>query len=235
MVQISIQLAFNFQNSLVPKIADAKKWTSDEVNGFVFVWYHAESEDPSWKVPPIPEISSKEWVYRGRSEYRVNAHIQEIPENGSDIAHLQCLHGPSMLYGSDLNAILPAKIESGWAPFLRHRWTVRWEPDSEEKHVAASYLHHELILFDRLPFVSVDVEAKQIGPGLVHLTFQSPLFGRVVLFETVTPVEPMTQRVLHRLYAPSSMLGPIANFIVWGEAIMVSKLSKIENSFKKGK
>lgn len=127
-----------------------------------------------------------------------------------------------MLYGSDLKAILPAKIDNGWAPFLEHRWTVRWEADSENKHMATSTLNHQLLLFNRIPFVSVDVEAKQIGPGLVHLTFQSPIFGRCVLFETVTPVEPMKQRVLHRLYGSPSMLGPIANFIVWGEAIMVS-------------
>lgn len=208
----------------VPQSARVKAWPSDEVNGFILVWYHAEQEEPSWKPPQIPEIAAKKWFYGGRSEYRVNAHIQEIPENGSDVAHLECLHGPSILYGSDLKATLNGKSVNGFAPFMQHHWSVNWETDPEEKHVAVSRLHHEIRIFGRLSCISVDVEARQIGPGLVYLTFTSPLFGRCILFETVTPVEPMVQRVLHRLYAPLSMMGPLAKFIVWGEAVQVCQI-----------
>lgn len=115
---------------------------------------------------------------------------------------------------------MQGKRENGIAPFLQHRWTVRWQADAKEKHVAFSNLTHQMCLFDKFTFISVNVEAKQIGPGLVHLTFDSS-FGRCVLIETVTPTEGMVQRVLHRLYAPSSMLAPIANFFIWGEAVMV--------------
>lgn len=205
---------------LVPQIAHTKSWICDEVSGFIFVWYHAEGDEPNWKVPRIPEVTGNQWFYRGRSEYRVNAHIQEIPENGSDIAHLSCLHGPSMLYGSDLSVVFRGKSDTGVAPFLQHHWTVNWEPDKNEKHVAISRLHHELRLFNRLSLITVDVEAKQIGPGLVYLTFDS-IFGRCVMIETVTPYEPMVQRVLHRLYGPTTMIAPIANFFIWGEAVMV--------------
>jgi cholesterol 7-dehydrogenase len=214
-------------NTSVPQSAKAKSWPCDELNGFILVWYHAEQEEPNWKAPLIPEIAAKKWTYGGRSEYRVNAHIQEIPENGSDIAHLDCLHGPSMLYGSDLKATLNGKRDNRIAPFLKHHWSVIWARDPEEKHVAVSKLHHEIRVFGRLSFISVEVEAKQIGPGLVYLTFTSPLFGRCILFESVTPVEPMVQRVLHRLYAPLMMKGPFGNLIVWGEAIMVCLMSYI--------
>lgn len=125
-----------------------------------------------------------------------------------------------MLYGSDLKTVLIGKSDNGWPGFLQHAWSVQWKPDPEEKHIAVSTLHHELRLFDKLSFISVDVEAKQIGPGVVQLTFNS-MFGRCILIETVTPIEPMLQRVLHRLYAPPFMVGPIGNFFVWGEAIQV--------------
>lgn len=32
----------------------------------------------------------------------VNSHIQDIPENGADNAHLEAVHGPSILTGSDV-------------------------------------------------------------------------------------------------------------------------------------
>ena len=125
-----------------------------------------------------------------------------------------------MLYGSDLNTVLKGKSDTIWASFLQHAWAVQWKPDPEEKHIAISSLNHQIRLFDKWSCFSVDVEARQIGPGVVHLTFDS-IFGRCILIETVTPIEPMVQRVLHRLYAPPLMMGPIGNFFVWGEAIMV--------------
>ena len=60
----------------VPEFARVPCWPVKEVNGFIFVWYHAEKEEPLWHVPDIPEIESKRWVYRGRTDYLVNAHIQ---------------------------------------------------------------------------------------------------------------------------------------------------------------
>ncbi|XP_057376323.1 cholesterol 7-desaturase nvd-like isoform X1 [Daphnia carinata] len=218
-----------YTSGKIPKSARVRSWSCDEANGFIFVWYHAEQENPSWKVPRIPEIVNRKWIYGGRSEYKVNAHIQEIPENGSDVAHLDCLHGPSLLYGSDLNAAQGGKSDNGWVPFLQHHWKLKWEPNSEEKHVATSSLQHELRLFGRLPFLSVDVEAKQMGPGLVCLSFITP-FGRCLLFETVTPIEPMIQRVLHRLYMPVSMVGPVAKFFVWVEAVMFERDVAVWNS-----
>lgn len=212
----------------MPSFAKVKTWPVEEVNGFVFVWFHAEaefSETPLWSVPVIEEISSKQWHYRGRTEYKVNAHIQEIPENGADVAHLAHLHGPSMLFGSDLKDI-SGKNEpgpSGLTPVLKHHWKVGWtgpEPDSDDQHIAVTSIQHDFRLFGRLPFIMMDVEAKQIGPGLVHLTIGTTL-GRCVLVQTVTPIEPFIQRVIHRLYAPRSVVGPYANLILWGEAIMV--------------
>ena len=214
----------------VPSIAKVKRWPCDEVNGFVFFWYHVDSEKseaPEWTVPSVDEISSKKWRYRGRTEYKVNAHIQEIPENGADVAHLAHLHGPSMLFGSDLKAI-SGKNEagpSGWTPLLHHHWEVGWtgpEPDAQDQHVAVTTIRHDFRLFGRLPFILMDVEAKQIGPGLVHLTLGTTL-GKCILVQTVTPIEPFVQRVIHRLYAAPSVVAPYANLILWGEAIMVQK------------
>ena len=61
---------------------------------------------------------------------------------------------------------------------------------------------------------------RQIGPGLVHLRLDTSL-GRCVLVQTVTPVEPLVQRVVHRMYTAKSLIAPYAKLVLWGEAIMV--------------
>jgi cholesterol 7-dehydrogenase len=65
----------------VEKFAKIRKWTSCEKNGNIFVWYHAESEQP-WELPTVDEIEDGTWCYHGANEFSVNSHIQDIPENG---------------------------------------------------------------------------------------------------------------------------------------------------------
>ncbi|GLH13447.1 Cholesterol 7-desaturase [Gryllus bimaculatus] len=60
----------------VPEFARVKRWESCEANGFVFVWYHAEGEPPSWQVEGVPQVGCGEWLFRGRSEFLINSHIQ---------------------------------------------------------------------------------------------------------------------------------------------------------------
>lgn len=76
-----------------------RKWISTEINDFIFIWHHAENEEP-WKLSVIDEIQSKELVFLGRNEFTVNCHIQEIPENGADLAHFSVVHGDSILAGN---------------------------------------------------------------------------------------------------------------------------------------
>lgn len=51
------------------------------MNGFIYLWYHAEGEDPNWRPPIFPQIESGEWKYRGRSEFKVACHIQVFSLN----------------------------------------------------------------------------------------------------------------------------------------------------------
>ena len=61
----------------------------------------------------------------------------------------------------------------------------------------------------------------KIGPGIVHLEFDTPL-GRGVLFHTVTPIEPLLQKVSHRFYTARTFIHPWAKLVLYGEAVMVS-------------
>jgi len=223
-----------------PHFANMRSWPVTEVNGFIFIWYHAENEEPQWQVPAIDEIESNKWIFRGRTVHSINCHIQEIPENGADVAHLDHLHGPSMLYGSDLHITnhYGAKADGTekpssnsdqidnkfkLTPFIKHHWSIRWQPEeAPNSHLATSNLRHDLRLFNKFPLIIIDVEARQIGPGIVHLRFDTVL-GPCVLIQTVTPSAPMMQHVINRFYTASSVIAPYAKLIFWGEILMFER------------
>ncbi|XP_049864679.1 cholesterol 7-desaturase nvd isoform X1 [Schistocerca gregaria] len=202
----------------VPEIAKVRRWESCEVNGLVFVWYHAEGEPPSWRPEQLPQLADGSWRYRGRSEFLINAHIEEIPENGGDIAHLNAIHGPSLLAGSDLRT-----CERLWLSFARHVWAADWAPSTQpgRTHTATMNVRHELRLFGKVPVVSMKVQANQIGPGYVVMHMETSL-GSMVILQCVTPLEPLLQKVIHRIFCPPHMF-LYANIALIGEAIMFER------------
>ncbi|XP_076845007.1 cholesterol 7-desaturase nvd isoform X2 [Brachyhypopomus gauderio] len=145
----------------VPEFAKVRCWPSCETNGQILVWFHCDGESPAWRVPEQKEISRGEWVYRGRTEHFINAHIEEIPENAADIAHLAHLHTPGIVSGVDLRYTNSKTWE-----FVRHDWKVEWTPEPEPyKHCSQMLVKHALTVFGRhWPLLDVNVVARQL-PG----------------------------------------------------------------------
>lgn len=211
----------------IPDVARARHWTSREVNGQIYVWYHCDGTEPEWLVPEQPEVTRGEWVYRGRTEHFINSHIQEIPENAADIAHLAHLHTPGMISGVDLRYTNSKTWE-----FLRHDWNVQWEPESEPtQHCSNMYVKHALTVFGlRWPLLDVSVVARQVGPGLVYLLFNHSFLGRGVMMHCVTPVEPLLQCVTHTMFYQASIPQVIPNFILKVESIQFERDVMIWNN-----
>lgn len=107
------------------------------------------SEQP-WQPPVIPQINNKEFVFHGFFENYVEAHIQEIPENGSDVAHLGVLHVPFFIR---------------WMPFITHLWNAQWTAgEAPEEHIAKIKLTQTLLFLNKgIPFTSVETNIRQIG------------------------------------------------------------------------
>ncbi|CRK97164.1 CLUMA_CG010561, isoform A [Clunio marinus] len=137
-----VNIPYSDSLSEIEKSARIKKWKSREVNGLIFVWHHAEGEEP-WEIPVIHEIDNNEWVFHGKNE---------------------------------------------------------WSSGEENKHVASIAMTHS-VKFWKYEFVKVNVTVKQVGPGYVLLFLQSS-FGPLVALQTVTPVEPLVQRLSHYFYGP---------------------------------
>ena len=225
----------------IPHIARTKTWKSCEANEIIFVWYHAEGLEPSWQPQTLDQVLNRTWRYQGRNEFLINCHIQEIAENGADTAHLSVVHGPSVF----------SKIAHIFSSFARHSWSnINWTPHSsysESKksdatdsvkenstedlsHRAYMTLRHRLVLFERFEFLQLDVSVQQIGPGYVELMMESYL-GTVCIFQTVTPMEPLLQKVTHLLYSPP-LLSPYASMLFLAECLMFERDAAIWNRKK---
>ncbi|TRY95146.1 hypothetical protein DNTS_003854 [Danionella cerebrum] len=189
----------------VPEFAKVRCWPSCEINGLVLVWFHCDGLEPSWRVPEQSQITCGDWVYRGRTEHFINAHIEEIPENAADIAHLAHLHTPGI---------------------------VEWKPESEpNKHCSQMLVKHALTVFGRhWPLLDLDVLARQVGPGLVFLLFEHRFLGRGMMMHCVTPVEPLLQCVSHTIFYQSSIPPLVPKFILRAECIQFERDVMIWNN-----
>lgn len=178
--------------SMIPTQAHSKSWTVLERNQMILVWYHCDNLSPFWEPPVIPEVDdARTFRLDAKSDFVVNAHIQEIPENTADVAHLNVLHH------------LPWDIPIV-EDFFRVDWQGWWRPGKEEDgdaYAAHVPVEQALYLFGKkLPFLSMTTQIHLLGPGLVLYLFHTPI-GTSRLFETVTPAGPMTQNISLTLFA----------------------------------
>lgn len=95
-----------------------------------------------------------------------------------------------------------------------------WEPGEEKsKHIATIELTHAIRLLDKFEVFALDVGVRQVGPGYVQL-FLNSVFGPFIVLQTVVPVEPLVQKVIHRFYV-RPYTAVFSKFLVWGESVMV--------------
>ncbi|XP_061555132.1 cholesterol 7-desaturase nvd isoform X2 [Phycodurus eques] len=204
-------------------------WPSCEVNSQILVWFHCDGEDPQWIVPEQDEITRGEWVYRGRTEHFVSAHIEEIPENAADLSHLTHLHTPGIVSGVDLRYT----NNTTWQ-FVRHGWKAQWAPESfPNNHCSQMLVKHSLYLFGRhWPVLDLHIVARQVGPGVVFLKFDHSFLGRGVIMQCVTPVEPLLQCVSHTIFYQSNIPALVPKFLLKGESIQFERDVMIWNNKK---
>lgn len=198
-----------------------KQWPTLERNGFVCVWHHAEGEEPHWFPPATAEIESGDWQYGGRTENIVNCHLQEIPENGADIGHLNQIHAPSMIWGKFFSSWTRTAIMNFL--FGAHEWSAEWHADDVEQHLARIRIVQDFSLFGRT-LISLDISVTQVGSSLVLLRFTCPQYNISGLFsQAVISVASNKQRVIHHVYLKQSIFGRLfSRLLLFGEANMVS-------------
>ncbi|VDN04537.1 unnamed protein product [Thelazia callipaeda] len=186
-------------NYSIPQKASVAVWPVIERNKHIYVWYHCDGLNPEWNIPEIDEIADGTWQYRGRTEHEINSHIQDLPENGADIAHLNYLHLTGVNKGNDITKIDLTNPQ----PVIKHVWNGRWEQQAKpDQHIAVMYLEQVMTIFGiSIPLTHSYLKAIQIGPGIVHMMFNFGWLGRGVVFQHITPEEPLFQRARFTMYA----------------------------------
>eukprot|EP00730_Choanoeca_flexa_P003140 TRINITY_DN11302_c0_g1_i9.p3 TRINITY_DN11302_c0_g1~~TRINITY_DN11302_c0_g1_i9.p3 ORF type:complete len:230 (+),score=30.67 TRINITY_DN11302_c0_g1_i9:952-1641(+) len=153
--------------------------------------------------------------------------VQEVPENAADVAHLNYLHAPGLLSGTDLRETHDKKYE-----FLQHEWLASWaaETDDGRRHLSVLTLTHRLKMFGwALPMLDLRVTATQVGPGLVYLHFDC-FFGKGIFVQSLTPQEPLYQELTHTIYTSWTIPQFMAKFYLFGEAKQVERDVMIWNN-----
>ncbi|XP_013178982.1 PREDICTED: 3-ketosteroid-9-alpha-monooxygenase oxygenase subunit [Papilio xuthus] len=202
----------------VPAGISIKKYHTTEIDGAVWVWHDAEGRDPLWIVSEAPEM--KNMKFRGRNEFMINAHIQEIPENGADVAHLNALHSTSLL--TEIGNRFPILHNI----IGQHIWAAEW-CRGEKAHEAHMVIEQKYIVM-KCDVFPMKVSVTQIGPSHVRLHFESP-FGSLLVAQSVTPLSALLQRVVTRVFTPkhNAIFGA---FMVLAEASQFKRDVAIWNS-----
>lgn len=188
--------------SRVPAGSTLRSWPVCEANGMVLLWHDAEGREPSFAIACDAEVVEGRWYRAGVTKCNVNAHIQELPENGADSAHLNILHKAFV-----------------WSPAtkagLSHSWAAEWKPSADAKHVSEIFLTQgaQLLGVD-LPGTHIPATINQVGPGIVRLQLSTPI-GAVVAYEYVTPLKTTTQRVHHVMYCSPTIPRFVGKFFLW--------------------
>ncbi|XP_059093553.1 cholesterol 7-desaturase nvd-like isoform X1 [Tigriopus californicus] len=213
----------------IPDSAKLSTKTCMEANGLIYVWFHSDGIEPTWFPPIMDQLAPsapKCWVYQGRNEYEISSHIQDIPENGADVAHLNAVHKTTILAGGEPSQWIQSLTQWAW-----HEWGVRWAPETEEgrQHRAKVELKHEMKVLGGIPLFSLNVVGEQIGPALVHLHFES-FMGKGVMIQYVLPLEPMLQKIVHVFYTQRTWLAPYAKMVLLGESILLERDIAVWNS-----
>lgn len=78
------------------RIADSKQATHSypvvEKNKVIWAWYHPDNIAPDFDVMEHDEINDPQWVELKRYAWTVKTNVQEIAENGVDVAHFRYVH-----------------------------------------------------------------------------------------------------------------------------------------------
>eukprot|EP01114_Cavostelium_apophysatum_P017828 TRINITY_DN5380_c0_g1_i1.p1 TRINITY_DN5380_c0_g1~~TRINITY_DN5380_c0_g1_i1.p1 ORF type:complete len:475 (-),score=69.94 TRINITY_DN5380_c0_g1_i1:44-1468(-) len=177
----------------IPSNAKVASWPTCEINGAVYLYFDELGRTPAWEIPRVPLLDEGRFVYHSGTENHIEAHIQEIPENGSDTAHLDFLH-------------VPFKFGVVSSNLFAHKWSCStWTPcEAPNEHLAKFTVDESLLFMGKVfPLSRVHVKVTQTGPSFVVLEVGHPL-GNFIIVQTVTPISPLFQKVTNSIWGKNN-------------------------------
>jgi len=169
-----------------------------EINNAIHVWFDVDGKEPTWEVPDIFEGEPHKFKYVARTHHRVHTHLQEIHENGADVAHLAVVHWRTLLE----------------IPIFWHQWGIQWEPSNEHKHMSNFKVQETMKIGKfRIPGTTVRVEGHHVGPGLVHFKLRS-ILGEIRVCHQLLPLEGFLQDSVYQMWTGPGVPTWFAKFAI---------------------
>jgi cholesterol 7-dehydrogenase len=189
----------------IPSKLAARAFEVEELHGFVCIYHGPEAVAP-YRPYRVEAIDQGELRFAGEHDAGVIAmHLAEFAENSADLQHFGPLHGQMLV--PFLGLPVPGVT-------VRHRASFELDPD--EAHVV--WLHdaaHIEILGRRPRGAGATAKIRLDGPGgLVMFDFEVRKLGRLVMFQTHTPLGPLLQHVRFRWYAAETLPRPLIVYVV---------------------
>jgi phenylpropionate dioxygenase-like ring-hydroxylating dioxygenase large terminal subunit len=188
-------------------------WAVEDLHGWACV-YHRHGDltpgpapKPRYQPERLPEIESGELRYRGEYDAGVvHMHLLEFVENSVDFQHFAPVHGGMRIPWTSIPI-----------PGIRIEHEATWKRDESESHV--SWFENRAALSFRgkvIPNSGAVAVVRLEGPGgIVRFDFSlNARPGRIVMFQSHTPVAPLTQRVRFRWFSDQDVSKVQAAFIV---------------------
>ena len=188
-------------------------WAVEELHGWVCI-YHRHGDlrpgpapDPRYRPERLPEIDGGDLRFLGEHDAGVvHMHLLEFVENSVDFQHFAPVHG---------NLRIP--WTSVPVPWMRIEHEASWRRDEHEAHVSWFENRAKLAFRGREISQSGAVAVVRLeGPGgIVRFDFSlNARPGRIVMFQSHTPIAPLTQRVRFRWFGDANVSKLQAAFIV---------------------
>jgi len=202
-----------------------KSYTVKEINQQILIWFdcgdsgnNGDEEIKPYEVPVVTGLNDGYLHCYAEMKHYVNCHIQEIPENGADVHHLNVVHKPFFL---------------SYMSCIKHYWQANWyvlpQPDD---YVAKMELTHVITAFGtKLSLLDVSLNIYQVGPTLVYLVWTSK-FGSGVLCQNLIPTGPLQQTIIHTNWTSNYVVGLFAKFFLYVEDIQLTRDIDIWNKKK---
>ncbi len=188
-------------------------WAVDDLHGWICVFHRhgeldaSEAPEPPYRLEHLPEIDRGDLKYRGSHDAgAVHMHLLEFAENSVDFQHFSPIHGGLRIPWTNIPV-----------PGMRIEHEAGWHRDEHEPHVSWFENSAELSFRGRvIPKSGADAMVRFDGPGSV-VRFDFSLHakpGRIIMYQSHTPIAPMTQHVRFQWFSDSDVSRLQAAFIV---------------------
>jgi cholesterol 7-dehydrogenase len=221
------------------------------MNGFIYVWIHSLPEHQDKPIYPMIDVheTTKNLEYRGRIIHDIYSHIQDIPENGSDIYHFKYVHKQIIPHVDLIQFIWEAKWMRGDDPDLKSMFehndkTMREykqklyrdyiEPYPEKKYISIGYLDNyiKVPILGRIFLLNATIF--QIGPGCVFIFVKSH-YWQIVFKQFLQPRDKAHQYIVHDAITSKWLPYWATAAAAWMESTQVTNDMYIWNGKKFGR